>query len=39
LQQVAAAAALNVSRLADWRDGYRPVKDRRSAFATLACPN
>jgi transposase len=39
LQQVAAAAALNVSRLADWWDGHRPVKVRRSAFAALACPN
>jgi transposase len=38
LQQIATAAALNVSRLADWWDGHRPVKSGRSAFAALACP-
>jgi transposase len=37
LQQVATATALNVSRLADWWDGRRPVKVKRSAFAALAC--
>ena len=37
LQQLATAAALNVSRLADWWDGRRPVKIKRSAFAALAC--
>ena len=39
LQQIATAAALNVSRLADWWDGHRPVKRGRSAFAALACLN
>ena len=39
LQQVATAAALNVSRLADWWDGHRPVTITRSAFAALAGPN
>ena len=38
LQQVASATALNVSRLADWWDGHRPVKRKRSAFAALASP-
>jgi transposase len=37
LQQVTTATALNVSRLAEWWDGHRPVTRRRSAFATLAC--
>ena len=37
LQQVATAAALNVSRPATWWDGHCPVRIRRSAFAALAC--
>src|SRR3954453_9691559 len=39
LQQVSTAAALDVSRLADWWAGHRPVKAKRSAFAALASLN
>ena len=39
LQQVATAAAINVSRLAQWWDGRRPVRSRRSPFAALASLN
>jgi transposase len=38
LQQVATAAAMNVSRLAQWWNGLRPVGTRCSPFAALA-PN
>ena len=36
LQQVATAAAINVSRLAQWWHGLRPVGTRCSPFAALA---
>ena len=35
----ATATALNVSRLAQWWDGYGPVSTRRSPFAVLASRN
>jgi transposase len=38
LQQVATAAALNVSRLTQWWDGLRPVGSRRTPSAALASP-
>jgi transposase len=36
LQQVATAAAMNVSRLAQWWNGLRPIGTRCSTFAALA---
>ena len=39
LQQVATTAAMNVSRLAQWWDGDRPIRIRRSPFAALPSLN
>jgi len=38
LQQICVAAALNLSRLADWLSGIQPTQSRVSKFAALAPP-